>query len=289
MKRFILAVAATVVCLGNLAWAQPKEKYEGKTLIVCKWGEKPGECQTRMWEGDGDWPRSFVVDDKEHVYVLDHLNNRVQHYDEAGKLLGVIPIQSYQLCTEEEAEENQGREYSVFSIEGMWLINGGIYAMQDEKHQDTHKKTLLEMHEGSFVPVVSTTTKTLVEKRMTVEYRNADIREHLNTHQKFKTSVKKTKFGDREEFFYDGLRIGSAYFDRGNNVWIVSRGRIRKYGHQGTLLFETPLDNMASHDVSNNGNLYLMNLYSTKPGDPAHLGFEDYWEGVDIKKFTPAK
>jgi hypothetical protein len=284
-----------LVCVGNRASAQPKEKYEGKTLIVCKWGENPGECQTRMWEGDGDWPRSFVVDDKEHVYLLDHLNNRVHHYDESGKFVGEIPIQSYKLSTEKEKKENTGLEYATVSVKSIWQFDGKIYAAQKIVRGNIREENILKLQGDAFVKIVAGDEKTRTIKRKNRSRTEifGEAKDHLKGDPKFKISTRTVPAdgGPRvlEYQFYDGLEAARISFDQKDNRWVLTQSFIRKYSPTGEILAEIPCDPQSTPVVSKQGNLYLLDLYSTKPGDPAHLGFEDYWEGVGIKKFTLVK
>ncbi|MEI7482182.1 MAG: hypothetical protein WCK75_07520 [Elusimicrobiota bacterium] len=269
--------------------AQKGKAYEEQVLIVGKWGEKPGEYKYRMWEGDLDWPRSMVVDDNEEIYILDHLNNRVQHYDKNGKFLGVIPIDSYKLASNEDIKRNNGLEYPATSIREIKYIDGAIYAVKDERSGTKRSETLHKFSKGRFSKVAAADEETKVRNKMSRSFRIAEIKEKLKADSKFKAESQKRNNTVSERLTYDGFDASFAFEDQSKHKWFSNGRVIRAYGPNGNMLFEI-LKNMETMIISTQANLYLLGLYSTKPSeDQEKWDFEGYWEGISVKKIILKK
>jgi len=289
-------IAVTILYLGGVVYSAQgtgigTEKYESKVLIVGKWGEKPGEYKYRPWQGDFDWPRSFAVDDNEHIYVLDYINNRVQHYDGDGKFLGTIPIESYLPASGDElkqlAAKDLGDYPSIWVKRIVWL-DGVLYAIQEKRHEES----ILKMQDGSFVRLASAKERADVKKKLSSGSRKEELKKHFKDDKRFKATV----FNDPhrcakppcEELSYDGANLGNAYFNKSGNNWVLDGKIIRKYDANKKLLVEIPYEGKPI-TVSARDGLYVLDLYTTKTGDPSRVSFEDYWEGIKISKFILVK
>ena len=72
------------------------EEYMPKVIVEGKWGTGPGEFGSVLIDMEkGIMPRSISVDSKGNIYVLDTVNNRIQKFDNKGKYLLSIPVDSY--------------------------------------------------------------------------------------------------------------------------------------------------------------------------------------------------
>ena len=114
-KIIIFAVSFFAV---NAAWAQqastaapstptetitadnvPIEEYVPKVIIEGRWGTGPGEFgaidpMQAEYFGVAGSPASMAVNSKGEIYVLDHLNNRIQKFSSDGKFATSITIPS---------------------------------------------------------------------------------------------------------------------------------------------------------------------------------------------------
>lgn len=118
-KKTILAMTGILV----LGWAVAKgqtstdtatteqvqiEEYVPKVIIEGKWGTETGEfgIQRDLREGDlvEDKPNSIAVDSKGNIYILDVVNNRIQKFNNDGKYLLSIPVDSFKGTTRIEKE-----------------------------------------------------------------------------------------------------------------------------------------------------------------------------------------
>lgn len=96
------------------------EEYVPKVIIESKWGTAPGEFgkyydpnaveSLRIAEA----PESIAMNSKGEIYILDHLNNRIQKFDKEGKYLLSIPVES---CTDKNGKSAIEVTYSE-SYEG---------------------------------------------------------------------------------------------------------------------------------------------------------------------------
>ncbi|NLO91386.1 MAG: hypothetical protein GX410_05280 [Elusimicrobia bacterium] len=275
----------------------PKERYESKVLIQATWGTKPGEYRTGGGEGSFSWPDQFVVDDKEHIYILDSFNNRVQHYDAAGHLIGVIPINAY-LPSNNYLREEYEPPFSLYFIESMLFKNGAVYALQlDRSGKWNNDVNVLKLENDKFIKITSADERAQVEKRMTSEEKLAELKKLFKNDPRFEiiTEIVGVIGNDgqvKDEAIKSPAYAGKDmyYFltDSFNNVWVLMQGVIRKYSPDGTFLAEVPYELMSSRRVSMQGNFYLLAPYSDKPGKPEDRDFDDY-TGIRLSKFSLAK
>jgi len=262
---------------------QPKfEEYVSTMLIVGKWGEKPGEYQYTIWEGSYDWPRQFVVTDNEHIYILDQINNRVQHYNADGKLLEMIRIASYKLANEAEIKSNNGLIFSVVSIDRLRYIGSRLYASGSQYHKNGWEDVLWRLEGKSFKKVTTAKERSIFEKEIADPHKA--VRTALQGDRKFEVKVISSNAGTREELLYNGISLLQLLQDKDVNIWARSRNSIRKYSPKGDLLFEMPLK-YEQITVSKSGNLYLMSLYPPKKDGASGVAFEDAYEGISVRKY----
>lgn len=140
MFRLILA-GLLVLSSFEIVLAKSLEQYVPEMLIEGKWGNKPGEFGMTMWEGEGDYPKSFVVDSAGCIYILDHINNRIQKFDNSGKYETSISIESYRRSTKKEIEESKetwnklGLDFPVVEADELYIdSNGDLYIPQKRHH-----------------------------------------------------------------------------------------------------------------------------------------------------------
>ncbi|GEM_PF-3422882 len=105
MKKMILSVISLFVA-GNLAAQEastaveqvPIEEYVPKVIIEGKWGTGPGEFglisdpMQAEYFGVSQEPNSLVVNSKGEIFVLDHVNNRIQKFTPKGEFLKALAI-----------------------------------------------------------------------------------------------------------------------------------------------------------------------------------------------------
>lgn len=140
MLRLILA-GLLVLSSFEIVLAKSLEQYVSERLIEGKWGNKPGEFGMTMWEGEGDYPKSFVVDSNENIYILDHINNRIQKFDNSGKYETSISIESYRRATDEEVEKSKktwnklGYSFPIFEIDDLYIDNDNNLYIPQNRHK----------------------------------------------------------------------------------------------------------------------------------------------------------
>ncbi len=82
----------------------PIEEYVPKVIIEGKWGTGPGEFgalddpMQAEYYGVPQFPGSLAVNSKGEIYILDHVNGRIQKFSQAGQHLADIPVLS---CADE--------------------------------------------------------------------------------------------------------------------------------------------------------------------------------------------
>ena len=189
---------------------------------------------------------------------------------------------------EEWKKWNHGYPYSIRSIEQFKYIDGEIYAVQEESNKGNRTQKLLKLKKGKFLEVSNKKEKGKTNKKMSILNRKEEMKRHFKNDKKFQVIKKKTNFGFIERLFYDKIAMQAPALDKDNNVWFSNGRIIKKYSPEGKLLFEMPR-NRATRVISKQGNLYLMSLYSTKPGTIDDYCFGCYEEGIIIKKIILEK
>ncbi|MDI6641937.1 MAG: hypothetical protein QME68_06485 [Elusimicrobiota bacterium] len=103
-----LLISGFILCITSLIYAQMStttilehgtteqvviEEYVPKVIIEGKWGTEPGEFgRYPCGSGEIEEPTSLAVDSKGNIYILDHVNNRIQKFNNHGEYLLSIPI-----------------------------------------------------------------------------------------------------------------------------------------------------------------------------------------------------
>lgn len=91
----------------------PIEEYVPKVIIEGKWGTGPGEfgaidpMQAEYYTIAMN-PNSLAVNSKGDIYILDHLNNRIQKFNATGTFIADIPVYSF--------SDNKGESRAVLKI-----------------------------------------------------------------------------------------------------------------------------------------------------------------------------
>lgn len=258
------------------------EEYESKLLIIGKWGDKPGEYQYRMWEGEFEWPRQFIVTDEEHVYILDQLNNRVQHYNEEGKLLEVIPIESYKLANKEETEGNHGMPFSTVSVDRFKYIDGQIYALTHKRLGKVWGEHVFKLNSGHFEEMSGAEELMRVTQEIPGTKDGDALKKIFAGKRRFQVMARKGEFGPYETFAYDGMNIDMMTQDGHGNMWLMGGRDVKKYSPDGRLLFKISCDT-ESVAISKAGNVYLLGLYLSGQGSGRVMNVDEY-DGVSVRK-----
>jgi len=279
----------TVAASMPMPVVQPKfEEYVSRVIIKGRWGSKPGEYRDNISEGNQTWPTNFIVTDNGHIYVLDDFNNRVQHYNAEGKLLEMIPIESYKLASKKEIAKNNGLDYSSVSIDWFFREGNAIYAVASKRTGgigSARVSDMLKLVDGRFKKLTLSKEIKTVQNTISRAARREKIKHVFNGNTGFRIAKGKTEAED--QYIYNGSPVEFADEDKNGNRWVVGGRSLRKYSPKGHLLYEMPL-NMESWAISKSGDFYLLDMYSSKPGKPENLAFED-WEGIYIRKFTLKK
>ena len=89
LMGLVLVLLSTTLSLG-MGKREPKLK-----LVYGKWGNKLGEFGVILPSGEegelGSGPNDFFVDEKDFIYILDNVNNRVQVFNSSGKFIRIDP------------------------------------------------------------------------------------------------------------------------------------------------------------------------------------------------------
>jgi len=107
-KTMALVLLSILIFSFGMAMAQSStdtvvtEEYVPKVIIEGKWGPGPGEFGSTnpgfVSEKAPDIhfkPSSLAVDSKGNIYILDPVNNRIQKFDENGKYIKSISVESH--------------------------------------------------------------------------------------------------------------------------------------------------------------------------------------------------
>jgi hypothetical protein len=277
MKRYVIWIAV-LMCVADTVWAQPKETYHAKILFQGIFGAAPGEYGFNVGGGGQEYPTMFTVDGKEQVYVLDDLNNRIEHYDADGKFLGLIPIPSSAPATKMQKEHLPGAERSVW-IGGLTFIGETLYVVQEVASGMARKPPtfhVLKLQGNQFVYVETPAEKNKALKAMSYgERRGAKIRVLFAHDPKFQLS------GRLNTPVYDGFTIGDVVIDQDGNRWLInSGGGCRKYSPNGVLLFEVKAGNDLGV-VSRQGDYFSLSPYSDVSSKTTGLP-----AGIQITKYS---
>jgi len=111
MKKMIL-FAVSLFAAGTLPAQEastatdkvPIEEYVPKVIIEGKWGTGPGQFGALADPMQAEYyrvpqfPGSLAVNSKGEIYILDHINGRIQKFSRTGKHLADIPVLS---CADE--------------------------------------------------------------------------------------------------------------------------------------------------------------------------------------------
>jgi len=95
------------------------EESMPKVIVEGKWGTGPGEFGRGEWGEHFYEPRSMVVDSEGNIYVLDTVNNRIQKFDNKGKYLLSIPVESFK----GKVRYHRGKPIKNPYLEGRYLIH----------------------------------------------------------------------------------------------------------------------------------------------------------------------
>ena len=95
------------------------EEYMPKVIVEGKWGTGPGEFGRGEWGEHFYEPHSMVVDSEGNIYVLDTVNNRIQKFDNKGKYLLSIPVESFK----GKVRYHRGKPIKNPYLEGRYLIH----------------------------------------------------------------------------------------------------------------------------------------------------------------------
>ncbi|MEW6558050.1 MAG: hypothetical protein AB1349_11990 [Elusimicrobiota bacterium] len=298
MMRIILVGLLSIVFTNSIpVIAQDKEEYISKVIIEGKWGTGAGEFGYTMCEGSADWPRSFVVDNEDNVFILDQYNNRIQKFNKNGEYENSIPIQSYKLASRKEVEKSKkswnylGNDFPSIRIEGIELIDGNLYAFQNKRigGSKNFEEKILKYKNNKFGELNSNNEiKKINERRPSYKNRKNIMRNQLKDKRKFGVEI--VNYGNTkiEELKYDNRIVKNIYSDIKLNYYILSNdGKIRKYNQKEEILFEMNLDNGCF--ISPKGNIYTLELFTDKKKEPIQ-GFNSYtiddYNGIRIIKWS---
>ncbi len=121
-KRLAAAVFGFAVLAlalwGGLRVERPV-RFEGGPLVQGAWGSQEGQFgRGSSRDGLTYGPRSFAVDSAGRVYVLDWANQRLQRYDDKGKLINLLP-----LVGANNASLQGSVDLAIDSAGGMWFVD----------------------------------------------------------------------------------------------------------------------------------------------------------------------
>ncbi len=253
MKRCYMLIIASVFASG-IAYPQTSESIQPITLIEARNGSGPGEFSI-MPEEEGPWP-GLVIDNQEHIYILDTLNNRLQEYDETGKLVRSIAIPSSSPTTSEERMRDLPALIGI--VEAIGFINGSICVLQQRNVADSMHPApphLLCLRGDGFVNADHDKDASTILKTLAPAHYNALHARELNegfaqlgtTEEKFRSRHPLEK----SKYIFRILR------DKNRNVWSVGNG-VRVYSPMGTLIYEKSEPYFITSEFSRRGNLYVM-------------------------------
>lgn len=243
VSLFVLSPFGTVI-------AEDLEQYVPEILIEGKWGSRTGEFGITMWEGEGDYPKSFVVDSNEYIYILDHVNNRIQKFDKKGKYIASISVESYRRSTKKEIQESKktwnklGLDFATVEATELFIDENDDIYLHQKRHEVVKSKTL-----SNFIKFNN--KGKLLERSSELElHKKKNEKNKINKKSKYKMLKKEIesidKKGKKQKLTiikekYDGLEIKDVKFDSRGNFYIISGDIIRKYNENEKLLAEIKL------------------------------------------------
>ena len=288
----LMAFAGKVSVFGDTASVN-YEKYVPHMLVQGKWGDGPGKFKYRMWEGEADWPRSFVVDSEKNILILDQYNNRIQEFDKNGKYVSSIQIQSFKQATDEEVEESKkywntsGNTFPTVSVQSIEVVGGSIYAFQHVKGARQSMDKILKFDgkkSFEFVPYSEN-----INQSMSWKNKKVMILNQLRPKKMFEKRMVKYNKGtvSNEELVYDNHRISDSYLDDSGDSYVIGDdGIIRKYNKKEELVLTINLISKGIRNpyvIDSNGAIYILGLFATKKMES--YGIEDY-NGIQLTKWS---
>ena len=315
-NKFVRYLAACIfLVLGfysaGIICAQNSEIYTPKIIFEGKWGTGPGEFGFRMWEGEPDYPKSFVIDSKENIYILDYLNNRIQKFDSDGKYIASIPVESYKRATKEEIKESkktwnkQEFDFATVSAREIYIDSeDNIYILQYKGMSDkSSAKEVLRLGKGKKViqkdkiekfnevkndyyatkKKIDNSYQINVDKNGNFEINNLKTAKSINITNK---TITNTRSGNVKFFKTDKNKNIYSYVTKGINPY-----EVKKYDLSGAMIAKIDLNKFVPSKehmsipaivsdvfVSQNGNIYYLEIIP----DPNYPEFFSSSKGLKI-------
>ncbi len=255
MKRPVMLIVALVFAC-DMAYPQMPKSIQPVTLIEARDGSGPGELNIVPEQSP---LHGFAIDDQEHIYILDALNNRLQEYDDNGKLIRSIPISSSSPTTPDE--QKRGLAAKIITVEAIDFINGSLYAVQQRATGDARhpgRRHLIRMEGGGFVNVDDDKAARGILNMLTPAHYNdlraRDLREGFS-----QLGTTQEKFVARHPLEKSRPILGILR-DKDGDIWSVGN-TIRVYSPTGALIYEKSEQYFITTEFSTHGNLYVMAYY----------------------------
>ncbi|MEW6007921.1 MAG: hypothetical protein AB1595_07260 [bacterium] len=274
-------------------------------IIEQKQGTGTGEFGFRRWEGEPEWPTSFVLNSKGEICILDHLNNRIQIFSNSGKYLNSIPIESYKSASEEEIEESMktwnpiGFDFATIAARDLYIDKDDNFYLDQHrmnvkpggetiretrriKHTKTGKRVFLsqeklekiallqDQNQGLFIELG--TGKSQIKEKYQIKLMPKATNTQNVEIQNLKDNSTKTIQLKFERPYSETEFVKT---DKNGNIYIFTRlpHQIRKYNLQGKIL--SILNVSSTPRIDKEGNIYQMELLPD-PQYPASWG-EELW------------
>ncbi|MEW6104568.1 MAG: hypothetical protein AB1630_12265 [bacterium] len=303
------------------------EEYVPRVIIEGRWGTEIGEFGLTAWEGEPEWPTSFVLNSKGEICILDHINNRIQIFSNSGKYLNSIPVESYERASEakpEQFEESMktwntlGYDFATIRAEDLFLDKeDNFYLDQDRinvkpggetiretrriKHTRAGKKVALSQEKlGKVALLQDQSGGSLIELEkekyqvsLGTKTGNIQVIEILNPRNK---SIKEIQF----KLKYPITEIGFIKTDKKGDIYIFTGWppQIYKYDRKRILLCVINLIGLPNpygkHPlisslprIDKEGNIYQMELIPNPDKEIEY--FPLYADGIQIIKWEIKK
>ena len=255
-KNSLIVMMASFVSVACAQQSNLPETYSKKVLIEAKWGDGPGEFGFRIWEGDPEFPRSFVIDSKSNIYILDQLNNRIQKFVKNGKFEKYVSVESFKLADSIEIEESKTT----------WNNLGNIFAK-------THAtKLYIDAEDNLYLPVRYYSGKGQFMQKL-YKYNYASVKSIEIDNNKLE-QVKNVYSGLKDKSLLlqsDSTRLLKK--DKYEHIYVMSltRPQILKYDKKGNLIAVINLMGLPNQYskynvinsvpcIDNDGNIYQLEL-----------------------------
>ncbi|MFH1367990.1 MAG: hypothetical protein ABII64_02560 [Elusimicrobiota bacterium] len=265
-----------------MKYSSVDSEYIQEVFYMGKIGTGPGEfgvigpMEAEFLNISSMYPDSLVVNSKKEIYILDHINNRIQKYDKEGYYLKSIPVLS---CADKNGksltvirEDINGAEH--IDIEEKPYYNGKnimvsseneIYyyltkgIVDGEKENDTQTGEIWRIVDDEIIEKIKSPANVYGmtldnEDQIWIGNFNLSKNRELSYKDRMKRKIEYKDY-ELKEIVVNDNRIKVEIFSKNGVNAVLNINAIRPWIGDDTISFE--INGMASCKISDNNKIYL--------------------------------